>query len=86
MYNGELFSQAVKQSWHEADLSPPSIAKIKNVCSFTSTAPETIMVLYLHTETNLPLHNDRNLRAIFRKEMLQFSSPLSISKENTKYR
>jgi hypothetical protein len=54
--NWEALSQGIKQPRHEADHSPPSGAKVKNVWSYTSTPPCVFMAWYLikHKE-NLPL-------------------------------
>jgi hypothetical protein len=40
-------SLAVKWTWHEADHSPPSGAKVKNVWSYTSILPYMYMAWYL---------------------------------------
>jgi len=74
----ELFPPAVKLWRHEADLSPPSSAKVKNPCSYTSTPPYAFMAWYLvKLSGNFTYHHHHHQRRVMPRNLCGFCNLIS---------
>jgi len=51
----DVLSAAVKLLGHDVDHSPPSSAKVKNDCSYTSTPPTYLFMACMGMTLSLPL-------------------------------